>query len=317
MNISPTAPPTIGGYPTMHHPYQASHLYNQYQYIPNYQSAPPPPQSMQYVPPPPPPSHVNNHYTNTNTTNTTKPKAHHLRQQQQQQQYHMPNISNNNNNNINNTSSKHYVSKNKQQYHHHNNNNNINNVEGDLNNTTHNNSSTNNNNTPILPPPSSYYNGFVNINNNKKKFNNNNSNRKRSVSDSTSIISPVKAKSLETEPAFYKAVDRAMPELMKEYLGSNCVFSESNNNQPTIYTVLKEYLKDFSVHREEKSKLEYRDQKTRWQEMAEKLFTFTLKLSEFDITVHKPKLLELLNRAKKFHEIELEGIINNYLSILL
>eukprot|EP01132_Coremiostelium_polycephalum_P000854 gene854-1064_t len=190
-------------------------------------------------------------------------------------------------------------------------------------------------NNLITPPYYNYttqkknkYNGYNNggsgggVNGGGYYNGNHGHNRKRSISDTTSITSSY-SKSLanhyhDKEPAFYKPIDREMPELMKEYLGSELVVDTNSNHKPSIYPILKEYLKDFFIHYEEKAKLvDYPNQKTRWQELAERLFAFTLKLQEFDIAIHKPDLLQLLQRAKMYNETELETIINNYLSIPL
>ncbi|KYR02261.1 ribosomal protein L33 [Tieghemostelium lacteum] len=141
-----------------------------------------------------------------------------------------------------------------------------------------------------------------------------------------------KKKSVD-EPAFYAQSDKDFPNLMKEYIGletndsltpvnnnsniskSNSNSNNSNNSASTsVYPVLKEYLKDFSVHTEERLKLSNDNIKTSWQERAEILFSICLKLPvDFDIKIHKNKLIHFLTTSKS--EKELESIISNYLSI--
>ncbi|EGG25215.1 hypothetical protein DFA_03463 [Cavenderia fasciculata] len=174
---------------------------------------------------------------------------------------------------------------------------------------------------------SHYGNGNGNNNNgNSNSYNNKKMHRKRSVSDSATVKMTPKRESATTasssvardnQPAFYKDIDREMPILMKQYLAF--VDSDADDNPPVqnpkhmVFPVFKDYLKDFNIHLDEKKKISD-NQKTRWQEMAEKLFTIILELQDtFHPIKHRARLLQLQQKAKQSNEKEIDMIINNYL----
>ncbi|GAM20995.1 hypothetical protein SAMD00019534_041700, partial [Acytostelium subglobosum LB1] len=128
----------------------------------------------------------------------------------------------------------------------------------------------------------------------------------------------------ETEPAFFTELEKELPKLMEKYLGENdSVFSENRNQRSAIYPILKEYLKDFNYHTEERRRHPDSTQKTRWQEIAEKLFSITLwSWNEYRDNVFDPskpqhieELTKLREKSRQREEKELEDIITNYLSI--
>ncbi|EFA86616.1 hypothetical protein PPL_00417 [Heterostelium album PN500] len=119
-------------------------------------------------------------------------------------------------------------------------------------------------------------------------------------------------------PRFFTDLDKEMPELMKKYLGCDDAAYENRHQKSSIYPTLKEYLKDFSLHNEERKKQIDKSQKTRWQEIAEKLFTISwqeFRENGFDSnkSSHRTELLKMRDKAISTGEKEMEQIISNYL----